>query len=1038
MKIKEIGIDFFGIFTDFRLNLEDGINIISGNNEAGKSTLLAFLRWVLFGFSKGRINERYAPVSGAAHNGYLLLELEDKRECLVRRQGKSLKGDLSIVLDGQTHNGEEADKILDFLLGPITENVYRKVFAFGLDELATISTLQDSEVSSFLYSSGLYPGNLSLSEIKSQLEKTTKELYSPSPVAKNPLINRDLIALEKNTRSLKSYYHEPEEYNNTVHEIKLQKEEIEQKRLVISEAENGKQYLNLLSQGLQLWKERLVKQDLINSLALPKELPLESLVSNQSVVESLAKEISNLTEEQELIFEKQKQQTDRLDRLQVNEKIITHRATIESLYRELSQYSDWKNRLQEITFRANSAKEHLSARIRNELGRDITIDYLLNLDLPAKLNEDVRKEQQRQAASLDRLRQKDNDYRNLVLEEENLDVEIAQHEKNLAMLGDLKDFPKLKDAFDTYKQHAPSLELLTQRIEDLKTPIHRPRPQNIWLPIVGTVVLLSLTVCFFVLEKWMFGLISFAFAAYSFKRFFDLRRRSLKELELWQAKELDRTEKLSELTQNYNIVQQQIKDAKTILNLENDVYNDVLQKLREQFLELEEKWMKSQRVSEKIIETKDKKAIIVERLKSLQEDLNIEKDNIETIQREWQSFLNTYNLPLKEPIYMLEWLSAARELQVRLTEHIGLEKEKELLKSNIEDYSNKVIELSKKLESYHEDISVLVVKWNNELTRSLEILQEKNEIMKVMTDLTLSEKTLRGKLQNKTSEFNSYLQKGQVISLEDYRIVVKKATEKLQLQRDIELIDSSLNRLAKYEEDQKRILEELPQLTDAELERRKTENSNDLFKLREEEAEISKKIGRLSEKLEQLEKANESEKLLLERADLKRKLNSAAKKWAEVELCKYLIDKARLVYEREKQPGVLKKASEYFERITKGRYIKVVSPLMEQRFEVISADQEIKKPEELSRGTVEQLFLSLRLGLIADFVSNWQPLPLVIDDILVNFDPERSVSALKLLSDLEEMGQILFFTCQPHLIELCEENNIAYTKTILKDGLVIN
>ena len=76
--------------------------------------------------------------------------------------------------------------------------------------------------------------------------------------------------------------------------------------------------------------------------------------------------------------------------------------------------------------------------------------------------------------------------------------------------------------------------------------------------------------------------------------------------------------------------------------------------------------------------------------------------------------------------------------------------------------------------------------------------------------------------------------------------------------------------------------------------------------------------------------------------------------------------------------------------------------------------------EQLSRGTREQLYLAFRLAVIQDFGETRGALPLVVDDILVNFDLERTRGTLKLLSRLSEHHQVIAFTCHPWMRECFE------------------
>ena len=54
MEILELELKHFGKFTDHKVSLQPGINIIYGSNESGKSTIHAFIRAMLFGFGSTR------------------------------------------------------------------------------------------------------------------------------------------------------------------------------------------------------------------------------------------------------------------------------------------------------------------------------------------------------------------------------------------------------------------------------------------------------------------------------------------------------------------------------------------------------------------------------------------------------------------------------------------------------------------------------------------------------------------------------------------------------------------------------------------------------------------------------------------------------------------------------------------------------------------------------------------------------------------------------------------------------------------------
>ena len=71
---------------------------------------------------------------------------------------------------------------------------------------------------------------------------------------------------------------------------------------------------------------------------------------------------------------------------------------------------------------------------------------------------------------------------------------------------------------------------------------------------------------------------------------------------------------------------------------------------------------------------------------------------------------------------------------------------------------------------------------------------------------------------------------------------------------------------------------------------------------------------------------------------------------------------------------------------------------------------------QLSRGTAEQLYLALRFGYIRDYATSSVPVPIIFDDILVNFDPARRKHACEAIADLAETCQVLYFTCHPETV----------------------
>ena len=177
--------------------------------------------------------------------------------------------------------------------------------------------------------------------------------------------------------------------------------------------------------------------------------------------------------------------------------------------------------------------------------------------------------------------------------------------------------------------------------------------------------------------------------------------------------------------------------------------------------------------------------------------------------------------------------------------------------------------------------------------------------------------------------------------------------------------------------------------------------------------------GRLAEQLNTLADNQEMAGKRLELATVEKRLEEAIGRWQVLAVTNRVLDVIRTTYEKQRQPETLQEASVYLSRLTQGRYRRVWTPLGEDVLRVDDAEGNALPVEVLSRGAREQLFLSLRLALAACYARRGAPLPLVLDDVLVNFDAARAKAAAAVLRDFAAAGhQVLVFTCHEHIFKL--------------------
>ena len=138
MIINRLILKNFGKFQGKEIELKEGINILFGENESGKSTIHVFLQSMLFGMKRGKgkasktdIYSRYMPwENGNWYEGSMVFTCGERTFRLERGFGKFAKAPTLVCeTDGEMLSVEHGD--LDMLLGGVTENVYENTVSVG-------------------------------------------------------------------------------------------------------------------------------------------------------------------------------------------------------------------------------------------------------------------------------------------------------------------------------------------------------------------------------------------------------------------------------------------------------------------------------------------------------------------------------------------------------------------------------------------------------------------------------------------------------------------------------------------------------------------------------------------------------------------------------------------------------------------------------------------------------------------------------------------------------------------------------------------
>ena len=151
-----------------------------------------------------------------------------------------------------------------------------------------------------------------------------------------------------------------------------------------------------------------------------------------------------------------------------------------------------------------------------------------------------------------------------------------------------------------------------------------------------------------------------------------------------------------------------------------------------------------------------------------------------------------------------------------------------------------------------------------------------------------------------------------------------------------------------------------------------------------------------------------------------------AEQYARLKIASKVLSMAIERYRDKSQGPILTRASLLFNQITGGAFESIRAEYDDKGKPVIvgirSRDREIVHVEGMSDGTSDQLYLALRLAGLEMYMKNSEPIPFIVDDILIKFDNDRAAAALKVLAKISEKTQMIFFTHHHHLVQLANKH----------------
>lgn len=960
MKIINMHLDDFGIYHNVSWQPpESGLIVMHGNNESGKTTLMKYVRSMFFGYLRG---------DWRGYFGHMDIRREDGHEYTIYRNEKE-----SYLTDGDEKILEEP---ADLWWHSLDRQTYDKIFAMGLEDLQGFKILSNEEVRSHFFS---MESGVRIGMTRQDLAKTMGELLVASSQGKKP-INALLNEQKEFDAKIRGLAYDEQEFADLQTKERSTHEVENRIRLEIEET---KQQIERISMPIAAWDVYKRGQDALKqmqTLADVAQFPVDG-AQQWSELETQIKDINRQI--------KALEETARTGPAFQEEwkRWLVDGQSLDDMYQHVMP---WKQGLEELAahkdeemdwqFEQNKHVESLKPYLEGEAVPE-TVDWQRGISLADDL--------QRYTQELEKWQ--------------------ASKPKNVSSLPDT-------DGEEPERTQA-EWEAIGKAVADIQNTLmerQKVQEQLAWLenePVNSSHGFLYLSILFFIGAAALLWLV--------FDQNFDLAIGIGGAVAcavvgvicyIKQGVGADRVpKKIDEIQGQLAVIQARLEDgaegAKIDLSVteSNAVWSKKLDEVRKAYLdwktaESKNAWEKEQKVMYDALygkweaagkSWKDKMQACQAAWKAWQQTTGFTKvkasdaKTVKEIWDAWQTVTATLTQWQQRKETLVRQITVWHDTAEQLFREVGV-----TLPSTPEN-AEKVY---KQWQDIRVQAEVAKEQDKQESQRRDQIAQLKRDRdMKEQNQHLLLTKTgaqTAGEFRSKLLKFRQFQQYKEVFDQSEahLRLIAKNPKNLVELRHELK-IHNIKNWTEEREYYEKKI-------ADAEKKRN----------------EVAEKRGSIIERLSQMAKSNEYSKLLQEKQNRKAELDTKVNDWLTYVFAQYMLGEAQTYYEKVRQPVVIRTASEYLHRMTQGRYTLQASFDGKELYAVDSSQRRIPE-KQWSSGLGDQVYLAIRISLAVAFSKQIEPMPIILDDILVRFDEQRQKEAVQFLASLGKKEQVFLFTC---------------------------
>lgn len=1136
MKLRHLELENYGIHEQQTFDFgENGLHVIHGRNEAGKSTLLQAVRELLFGF---RRQNPYAPDSTKKKmKAAATLRLAEGQELeITRRQTKN-------ALTGQFLDDSETidDARWRELLTGADQQLYEHVFGFALKELATgEESLKEANINEALFGGGL--GRLhDYKQLLSDIEEETQKLFKSR--GQKQEINHLLAQIKDLKSELKESSLKPAQYEEWLTQANRCEGELQRLEQALEKAFRRQRHLDRLKKGYPAWIARKALLKRLAELEAPESFPQDAL-DDLKQTRRLLVDVSAKIQQIETNLTSSDQE---IAGIHYNEALLDRAEEIRRLTQEISRIRGFRR---DLPLRKQERQDELdkAEEILRQLDPKLRLDQIEQFQLAQTQRNGIK----RLLKQYQKLRTELESHGTDV---DRLDRDIRTFETQLQQLPaeDVAGMERLDACLIPFREAVGRQAELEQQIRQMQGELDQRRA--LLLPCTETPLDLDRPLPVPLEETLRRYQSDFDSIAADQKQADRARQETVEGLSS-KRDELRQLEQGVRLVSREELAQVRSQRDASWTTLRSILFGEQTAPSQPQLRTQADEYQRQLETSDAMADQRHDSAQTLAKQESLQGEVRHLEERLEhrtercqnlEQRREqlWQTWLAEWapcGITPKLPSEMADWRTRYLDLVARHGE-IARKREElapharridETLKlveahdapvplapreaiawmekalRQAEEQRKRHGELQVKLQS-QQDHRQSLVEQNEKRLAQLEAIQaEATELLAVFQTLgkvdvetaaeliqaidevhgkLASSKTLQkriGDMEQGLAEFHDQVQavvaatgeplkelppedaavrlgdlvteaenrRGRRKELEASRreqqqthaariaeqadlekrlaqwrtqvavendeeleLVSQTVREKLSLEREVAQLDQQLALIRESEEPEV-FAAALDTLDNDRLELDLAAATQEHQEIQSQMAEANKQLGLLQHQLSEVDQTSRAVVAQGKIEALQAQLSEHLDRLGPLLVAREMLDRAMSAFSEQNSGQLLTMISELLERMTGGRYVRVEHDLDEGgQLILVGADDERRTPSQLSTGTREQLYLAIRLAYIRHYCQTAEPLPVLMDDILVNFDDERQEATLKVLVDFDPRIQIILLTCHKPLVD---------------------